>query len=373
MLTGIQEIDQADLAALYEFAVKNKGNILVFGPAGVGKTEMAMQVINACDKEFVYLNLSVLEAPDLMGLPVIDEEDKTTAYALPKMLPAKGSRKKPVVLLVDEADKAKPELQNPMLELFQFRSINGRPLDIDCVIATGNLPEEGAFSQIMSKALTNRCSVFKVRSAFEPWKEWAVSAGVNGLIVGFLSKHQEMLLQPSASGDDTAYCNPSPRSWALAAKDLDNASKASVEFQTLLVSGRVGIGAAVEFKVWLEHYRHIEPLIQKLVKEGVHPDTNDMSIDRILVCGLGAMNAVVSMCNNPPKADKQSAEFKKHIKKTHAAITNVMKWLKTLPTEYIVCAVKSTLSREIIRDYDLCKLPDFLEAFMKIRGAFKQN
>jgi hypothetical protein len=289
------------------------------------------------------------------------------------MLPAKGSREKPVVLLVDEADKAKPELQNPMLELFQFRSINGRPLDIDCVIATGNLPEEGAFSQIMSKALTNRCSVFKVAHSFEPWKEWAVSAGVNNLVVGFLSKHTELLLQSAAEGDDTAYCNPSPRSWTLAARDLDNAGNTSVDFQTLLVSGRVGIGAAVEFKVWLEHYRHIEPLINALVKDGVHPDTENMSIDRILVCGLGAVGAIMNLCNNPPKADKQSKKYQEHIKAVHKTTSNVMAWLKGLPSEYIICAVKSTLSMEVIQEYKLTKIPDFMSAFMEIRKALKQN
>ena len=122
MLTGVHNIDQATLATLYRFSIESGGNIMIFGAAGCGKTEMAVQAAASKNREHVYLNLSVLEAPDLMGLPMIDPETKLSEYATPRFLPLKGSRPQGVVLIVDEIDKRKPELQNPMLELFQFRA-----------------------------------------------------------------------------------------------------------------------------------------------------------------------------------------------------------------------------------------------------------
>jgi hypothetical protein len=374
MLTGITEIDQGQLKNLMRFAIRRGTNILTFGAAGTGKTEMAMQACTDEDIDYIYLNLSVLEAPDLMGLPCLSEENghKSTTYALPEMLPRKGTGKEKV-LLVDEADKAKPELQNPCLELFQFRSINGKPLDVKAVIATGNLPDEGAFSQPMSHALTNRCAVFRVSCAFEPWREWAVDNSVNNLIVGFLSKNQEYLLQPPPEGDETAYCHPSPRAWTLAARDLDGTMGAKdltsdVDFQTLLVAGRVGQGAAVKFKVWLEHYRFIEPIIDALAKNGTKPDTSKMTIDRQLVCALGAVGRMMAATKEEHKGNKDA-----HKKEVHKVTSNVMDWLKELPSEFQIAAVKSTLSMKVIQDFELTKIKPFMDAYLKIRQALKQD
>ena len=406
MLTGIYEVDQAQIKKLLRHNVRRGSNLLTFGAAGTGKTEMAMQACKEEGYEYVYLNLSVLEAPDLMGLPIIDDETGTTDYALPKMLPpllsdkewdaviakakaaqvaaqvaaqesGKGmlplplplpKRSRPVVLLVDEADKAKPELQNPMLELFQFRTMNGRPVNIHAVIATGNLPDEGAFSQPMSHALTNRCSVFKVSCAFEPWQVWAAGEGVNPLIVGFLSRNQSMLLQKPPDGDDTAYCHPSPRAWTLAARDLDAADKSeSVEFQELLVSGRVGTGAATKFKVWLTHYREIEPLIDKLVQNGEHPqfEKEKATLDRVLVCAIAGVDAIMDVCRQNPKDGK----VKEHQARIKKVVQNVMNWVKDLSGELCIGAMKSTFTMPIIQSHKLTQYPDFMSAFIKVRKA----
>jgi hypothetical protein len=371
MLTGVQEIDQEDYAKVLRFTIRTGGNLIVLGAAGTGKTEMGMQACDETGYEYRYLNLSVLEAPDMMGLPMINEETATTRYALPEMLPPKNDSEKPVVLLVDEVDKAKPELQNPCLELFQFRSINGRPLNIHTVIATGNLPDENAFSQPMSHALTNRCTVFKLTHAFEPWREWATSVTLNPLIVGFLDKNQEYLLMSPPEGDDTAYCHPTPRAWTHAARDLDNTStQDSVDFQTMLVSGRVGNGAAIKFRVWLEHYRHIEPLIDALVKDGTKPDCGKMGIDRQLVCAIGGVGRIMSICKQAPKDSSKKAA---HVERVHKVCGNVMGWVKDLPPEFAIGALKSTLNMKVIQEFQLTKVKPFMDSYLGIRQAMKSS
>jgi hypothetical protein len=364
MLTGVYCVDQATLKTLYRFSIESGGNIMVFGAAGTGKTEMAQQAAIECQREAVYLNLSVLEAPDLMGLPMIDPETKCSEYATPKYLPIKGSRREDVVLIVDEIDKAKPELQNPMLELFQFRSINGRPLAISSIIATGNLPEEGAFSLPVSHALTNRCMVYKVESAFDPWQQWAVNASLNGLVVGFLSKNPEYLLMPPPDGDNTAYSHASPRAWAAAARDLDRVMKEPVEFQTMLVAGRVGQAAAVKFRVWLEHYRFIEPMINKLVREGVKPDVSDMTVDRIMVCAIASCNHIVKLAQGTLEPEK--AELTANVL---TVTKNVFSWLGDLSPDFAIGAVKSTLSMNIINKYKLTRVPELMKTCLKIRQS----
>lgn len=379
MLTGVNVIDQATLARLLAFAVHKQKNLLTFGPAGTGKTEMAMQACKEAGRRYVYLNLSVLEAPDLMGLPMIDQETRTTVYATPRMLPIKrggklvkevhseGDDSKPYVLLVDEIDKSKPELQNPCLELIQFRTMCGREIDIDSVIATGNLPDEHAFSQPVSHALTNRCLVYKVEPSFEPWQKWAVGAGLNALVVGYLGREQDQLLRPPPEGDETAYCHPSPRAWTNAARDLDDAGNANVDFQTLLVAGRVGTPAALKFRVWLEHYRHIEPVIQALIEKGDRP--TGLTTDRGMICALSGVSAIQQHCRKIKAASgAQRTELEKKLDKM---VPNVFGWVKDLPPEYIVMAVKAGFELQTITELKLTRFTDLMAAYSKVKDIIK--
>lgn len=365
MLTNVLEVDQGDLMDLLRYTIRTGKNIMTFGPAGIGKTEMAMQASENEEFKFVYLNLSVLEAPDMVGLPM--EKDGRTVYAPPDTIPVWDESQKKIVLLVDEVDKAKPELQNPMLELFQFRAMNGRRMNIHAVIATGNLPDENAHSQPVSHALTNRCMVYKVIHQFEPWHAWAVASGVNPLIIGFLSKNSELLLKPPPDGDPTAYCHPTPRAWTMAAKDLDDSSKSGLDFQTRLVAGRVGTAAAVQFKVWLEHFRHIEPLVNELVQSGKHPHIAEMDLTRQFVCALSAMNAVAQECRKIPSG-KERDEQKKKINKI---VDNVFGWINELPTEFQIGSIKNTIVMDWVTTWELTKNPTFMKAHVAIKNAFK--
>ena len=370
MLTDVFQIDQGTYKSVLQFNIKQGGNMIILGMAGTGKTEMAQQAVEEAGFEAIYLNLSVLEAPDLIGLPIITE-NRTVDYASPKFLPRADAMAgcKKVVLIVDEIDKAKPELQNPLLEMFQFHTINGTKLWIQAIIATGNLPEEGAFSLPISHALTNRCKVYQLTHAFEVWRAWAQDASINALVIGFLNKNQEYLSRQAVEGDPTAYCRPSPRSWAMAAGDLDaTSSKDTVDFQTLLVAGRVGMGAAVKFRVWLDHYRHVEPIIEKLCKDGTQPSINDMTIDRQLVCAIAAVNAVSQECKRSTKTPAERAKLEEEVNKLAA---NVFGWLKKLPGEFQIAAVKSTLNMKVITDFKLTKVPAVMETYLNVRKAMR--
>ena len=374
MLTNVHEIDQATYSQVLDFNIRTKKNLIVLGAAGTGKSEMAFQACERSEFKYIYLDLSVLEAPDLIGLPIIEQnaDGKYVDYATPKFLPRKSAdpAAKPYVLVVDEIDKTKPELQNPLLELFQFHSINGNPLGIQAIIATGNLPEEGAFSQPISHALTNRCKVFKLTHTFEVWREWAQETNINPLVIGFLSKNQEYLSMPCVEGDPTAYCRPSPRSWTEGARELDATDPKihSVDFQSMLIAGRVGTAAAVKFRVWLDYYRHVEPLVDKLWAKGEAPPMNDMSIDKQLVCAISAVNMVAQECRKPTKtaSDRQALQDS-----VHKGAKNVFGWVKQLSGEFQIGAVKSTLNMKLIQDFQLTKIPEVMSTYLNVRKAMK--
>ena len=384
MLTNVHEIDQATYKQVLDFNIKTRNNLLVLGMAGTGKTEMAQQACDrwgvSCnrdpvtDQAYIYLNLSVLEAPDLIGLPIITADHRCD-YAVPKFLPRQDPNQDPAtrkkfILVVDELDKAKPELQNPLLELFQFHSINGTPLDIQAIIATGNLPEEGAFSQPISMALTNRCKVYRLTHSFEAWREWAQDYNVNPLVIGFLSKNQEYLCMPSVEGDPTAYCRPSPRSWAQAASELNLTDPKihSVDFQSMLVAGRVGTAAAVKFRTWLDYYRHVEPYVDELWDKGKLPNMPDMTIDKQLVMAIAAVDMVAQAARRQPK---DAAGKQKQMDEVQKGAKNVFTYVRTLSPEFQIGAVKSTLSMPLIQAFQLTKIKEVMETYLNVRKAMK--
>jgi hypothetical protein len=367
MLTGVREITPQQYVSMLKHTIKCGGNLMVFAMAGSGKTEIAQSTIESMGYRCVYLNLSVLEAPDLVGVPRIDGD--VMRYATPYFLPYKDTTEKPVVILIDEVDKAKAELQNPCLELYQFRTVNGRPLNVQAVISTANMPDEGAFSLPMNHALTNRCSVFKLETSFQDWRNWAVDASINPLVINFLEKNIDLLQQKPNKDDPTAYCRPSPRSWTLAARELDSLDKnCTLDEQTMAVSGRIGVDAATKFRVWMEHYRYIYPMVDELVKSGKGP-TERLTIDRQLVFAIAACNEISKLCsiegNTKPSADT--------IKKTHAAANHVFTWLMNLTPEMQIAGFKSVFKSKQLVVYKLMDVPSVFNAVNAINEAISSK
>jgi hypothetical protein len=372
MLTGIEEIQQDGLMEMADFAIESSSNIVTFGAAGIGKTEIFMQRAAAAGRHGIYLNLSVIEAPDLMGLMQLFEGK--TRYCIPEKFRLFGEKTNRFgndddgdVLVVDELDKARPELQNPMLELFQYRSINGTKLNIKAVMATGNLPDENAFSQPVSHALMNRCLVYQTSAAFDPWMKWAVDSHINGLVIGFLSRNSSHLITKPPKDDITAYLHGTPRSWTNAARALDLAHGRSVEFQTRIVSGFVGIPLATQFRVWLDHSRHIQPAVDALVNHGKHPELKDSDgLERLFVFGIAGASAIMQAAQRVEGGKADPKDLKR-------ITSNVMGWMKDVPTEYAIGALKSVLTMDVITKHELMRISPFMEKFVQIRQAWEKK
>ena len=77
------------LEAVLEVAYRARRSVLLEGPTGIGKSEIVRQVAERLGIATVVLDLSLLEPPDLVGLPRI--ENDRTVYALPRVLPESGA------------------------------------------------------------------------------------------------------------------------------------------------------------------------------------------------------------------------------------------------------------------------------------------
>lgn len=287
---NLQEIDQEQALHISKFFIRSHQNLFLFGRRGVGKTHIALQAAEDCGLKINYINLSVIERPDLAGYPDMSAPGETITFKSPSFLPKLLNSKADSIILFDEVDKAPPEVTAPLLEILQFRCINGTPLNIAGCILTGNLINEGAYSNQISSALLDRGAKYILSFNFEKWVDWAKAHAVHDLILGFLRSNPEF-----ACGEieDSCYASPSPRSWTLASDALIKARDlkiVDIDTVTQIISGFVGGEAGLRFKIWYEHYRKFEPFIHSLIESG------NMALDFNSLAPTEKVVFVVSAC-----------------------------------------------------------------------------
>lgn len=263
---NLQEIDQEQALNLTKFFIQSNQNVFLFGRRGVGKTDIAIQAAKESGLKINYVNLSVIERPDLAGYPDMSIPGDIIHYKSPYFLPKLIGSKPDSIILFDEIDKVQPEVTAPLLEILLFRKINGIPLNVAACVLTGNLMNEGAYSNTISSALLDRGAKYILSFNFEKWIDWAKINNVHDLILGFLRSDPQF-----ACGEieESVYASPSPRSWTLASKALLKTKELKVldiDSVSQIISGYVGHEAGLRFKIWYEHYRQFEPYVHSLIE-----------------------------------------------------------------------------------------------------------
>jgi len=266
---NLQEIDQEQSLNLCRFFAKMGQNILLLGRRGVGKTHIAMQAALDCGLKINYVNLSVVERPDLAGYPNLHDAGDVVTFKSPHYLPKlKPGEKADTLILFDEVDKASPDVTAPLLEILQFKKLNGQPINALSCILTGNLISEGAYSKVISSALLDRTAKYVLKFNFEKWVDWAKANDIHDLVLSFLMSNPEL-----ACGDDetTYYATPSPRGWTLTSDALFKAHEfkmSDIDTVSSIVAGYVGVEASLKFSTWYKFYRKFEPFINSLLEFG---------------------------------------------------------------------------------------------------------
>lgn len=323
--------------------------------------------------DLIEKRLSGIEVYDKMialkkALPYV-EGDKNITNAIVQQLgqiektgDGLGSQR-PNVLLFDEADKAPHEVLQPLLEVTQLHTVNGRPLNIQSCFLLCNLPDEGAHSENLSHALTKRCKVLRLELAFDQWRKWAFKKDVHPLIIGFIASESSLLHNTeTAKNDPTAYAAPTPRSWEYASNTLyacekkkmnlfdekaggDDERKSSNSITTSLIASHVGLHAALKLENWVKYYHELDPTIESIAMKGMQIGP-ELSFDQQLVVALGACTRVKRFLNEDDRDDCVKTA------------KNVFTWLKGCSTEVQIGAIRGAFDWEEVKDYKLTDIPE---------------
>jgi len=250
-MTDTRTVKISEATVLITRAFKKKRPVFLWGPPGIGKSELVQEIGDSGvmgNTLVIDMRLALFEPTDLRGYPVPNLETGVMQWLPPADLPSKelAAQYDTVIVFLDEMNSAAPSVQAAGYQLILNRRIGQYVLPDNVVmIAAGNRETDKGVTYRMPKPLENRFVHFELRVDFQDWLNWAVNNNVSADIVGYLSfaKGDLYNFDPQSSSRGFA----TPRAWSFTSELIEDADDLAESLQTDLVAGCVGEGIAVKF------------------------------------------------------------------------------------------------------------------------------
>ena len=239
----------SNLESSLKILIQSKQPAFLWGPPGVGKSQIVHQVARAVELACTDVRAVLLDPVDLRGLPHINGDNRAH-WATPDFLPQGGNG----VLFLDELNAAPPLVQAACYQLVLDRKIGEYTLpDGWAVIAAGNRESDRAVTHRMPSALANRFVHIEFEVDIDDWCYWALQNNIKSEVVAFLRFRPVLLHQFDERTDVKAF--PSPRAWEFVSRILAQNPGSEIEYE--LLAGTVGEGAATELLGFLRIFRSL--------------------------------------------------------------------------------------------------------------------
>ena len=234
-------------------AFNSKRPIFIWGPPGIGKSDIIKQLGSELDAHVIDVRLSLWEPTDIKGIPYFDANEGTMRWAPPSELPSAEFAKnhKQIILFMDELNSAAPSVQAAAYQLVLNRKVGTYELPDNVVmVAAGNRETDKGVSYRMPSPLANRFVHLEMAVDWDDYFEWAVDNNVHPDVIGYLTFSKKDLYDFDPKSSSRSFATP--RSWSFVSElltddDVDN------ETLTDLVSGSVGEGLAIKFMAHRKH------------------------------------------------------------------------------------------------------------------------
>jgi hypothetical protein len=317
----------------------NLYSVLIRGRHGIGKSWVAYQTASGLTWDeaknktcpikdgqtplpVVEIRASQMTEGDLLGLPSPHEvtvNGEKAASLRPFSWLVKACTE-PVVLFLDEVDRATTEVRQGFFQLGDSRQINGWKLHPGSVVfGAVNGGVHAAQYQVadMDPAELDRWVCFDVEPSIEDWLNWGKTE-VHTLIWDFINQNRDHLEHKGEFEPGVVY--PSRRSWHRLSNTLGKVNMLDDESPDLgllfnLSHGFVGFEAAVSFRDFVENYER-QVTVEDILIHGKIEKTKDF--------GLVEHVALIE------KIDATDV-FKKPIE--DAQIVNLVSYFDVLPAE----------------------------------------
>jgi hypothetical protein len=276
-------IDFATFLNVAPHILNSRLPVLIRGRHGVGKSEVVYMIAEQRGLPVVERRASQMTEGDLLGLPdTADLSDgrKATTWNAPDWLVTACTQ--PVMLFLDEVDRATMEVRQGLFELTDSRKINGWNLHPETlIVAAVNGGEHGAQYQVgeMDPAELDRWTVFDVEPSTEDWLGWARDK-VHSVLWDFINQNRAHLEHTGDFEPNKVY--PSRRSWQrfndTAAETGSMNEDGDRDLLFNLATAFVGFEAAVSLRDFTENYAW-QVTIEDLLDNGEIAKTSEWGIN----------------------------------------------------------------------------------------------
>ena len=332
-------------------AFKKKRPIFIWGPPGIGKSEIVHQIGSEIKKSLVIdIRLSLWEPTDIKGIPYFDSNAGTMVWAPPSELPDEATAKKHdiIILFMDEMNSAPPAVQAAAYQLILNRRVGTYHLPENVVIvAAGNRDADKGVTYRMPAPLANRFVHLEMKVDFEDWLQWAAENQLHSDVVGYITFAKKDLYDFDPKSPSRSFATP--RSWSFVSELLEDDDDENTT--TDLVSGAVGEGLAVKF---MAHRKVASKLPQPI-------DILDGKVKELETNEISAMYSLtVSLCYELKEAcDKKDKKF-------DTKVNNFLRFaMDNFDTELVVMGIKLALTQ-----YSLPIDPDEVDCFDEFHNRF---
>ena len=325
-------------------ALKKKRPIFLWGPPGIGKSDIVSQICDTfSNSHLIDIRLSLWEPTDIKGIPYFDSNSGTMVWGAPSELPSEefAAQFDYIVLFLDEMNSAAPSVQAAAYQLILNRRVGQYKLpDNVMIVAAGNRDADKGVTYRMPAPLANRFIHLELAVNFDDWFQWSVTNNINTDVVGYLTFAKKDLYDFDPKSLSRSFATP--RSWSFVSEllddDLDEATT------TDLVAGAVGEGLAVKFMA----HRKVA---------GMMPNPSDILSGKVKEMKSKEISAMYSLTVSLCYELKEASD--KNDKKFDDKVNNFLRFsMDNFDTELVVMGIKLALTQ-----YSLPIDPDEVECF----------
>lgn len=255
--------------------------VMLWGPPGVGKSQMVAQVAQRHSAQVIDIRLSQMEPSDLRGIPF--RVDDLVEWAIPAMLPDVERHGEQGILFLDEITSASPSVSAAAYQLILDRKLGEyRVPDQWVIVAAGNRQGDRGVTYTMPAPLANRFTHFEVETNLDDWVRWAYEHDIDDRVIAFLRFRPELLFDFDPAHNPVAF--PSPRSWEFTHRAL----KKFLDHPDMLVGALqacVGPAAGIELAAFVQNLDKL-PDISAIAKGECKEVPKEIDLQYAVACSL---------------------------------------------------------------------------------------
>jgi hypothetical protein len=201
-------VTSRELVELLPMHFEQKQAVMVWGDAGIGKSELSDQVALTLSRKKFDFRLNIREPVDMRGIPVPNMKTKTTDWFVPGELPKMDGSDGPSILVLDEINTGTMQMMAVAMQLVLDRKVGDYILPDNCVIlAMGNRSKDSRAVVQMPKPLRNRFAHYTMVFDHESWVGHCVRTNLAPEIVAF-GRFRPDHISRQLLGDENAYASP---------------------------------------------------------------------------------------------------------------------------------------------------------------------